>query len=187
MLPTTELSRPTQSPTRAACVTFPRQSSGKLLEDRFCLSAGNDVARKLWTDLEIPCQSVSAVELADRTVSTFEGIAGGIKSRQLNQKNNIHFSFLRSDGPALLRVEMLTGVTVMGQAKKCQEFDDRLWSHQIRERFGMSAVPSSPHAAQHASVTSAADELAKLAALRDQGILSDDEFPAGEQASWMVL
>jgi hypothetical protein len=38
-------------------------------------------------------------------------------------------------------------------AKKSHEFEDR-------------AVPSSPHVAQHASVTSAADELAELAALK---------------------
>lgn len=70
---------------------------------------------------------------------------------------------------------MLTGVTVMGQAKKCQEFEDRLATHQIRARFG--AVPAAVAPSQSAGV-SVADELAKLAAMRDQGILTDDEFQA---------
>jgi len=51
--------------------------------------------------------AISAVAMADRTVTTFEGL-----SRQLNQKNNIHVSFLGADGPTVLRLEMLTGVTV---------------------------------------------------------------------------
>jgi hypothetical protein len=62
--------------------------------------------------MEIPYMAISAVEIADRTVTTFEGLAGGLNSRQLNQKNNIHVSFLGADGPTVLRFEMLTGVTV---------------------------------------------------------------------------
>jgi hypothetical protein len=148
-----------------------------IYEDRFRLTAGNDVARKFWTDIEIPYKTTSEVVVADRTVSTFEGLAGGLNSRQLNQKNNIHFSFLGSDGRTVLRVEMLTGVTVSGQAKRCQEFEDRLRSHQIRERFGAVAATHTPmHGAQQDARVSTADEMGKLAALRDQGILSDEEF-----------
>lgn len=55
---------------------------------------------------------ISAVEIADRTVTTFDGLAAGLNSRQLNQKNNIHVSFLGADGPTVLRFEMLAGVTV---------------------------------------------------------------------------
>ena len=153
---------------------LPKAKNGKITldicEDRFRLTAGNDVARKFWADLEIPYAGTSSVQVTDRTVSTFESMVGGLNSRQLNQKNNIHFSFLGGDGPVVLRVEMLTGVTVMGQAKKCQEFEDLLRSHQIRERFG--GAPGTYDAAQ----PSVADELAKLAGLRDQGILTDEEF-----------
>jgi hypothetical protein len=162
---------------------LPKAKIGKIrldiLPDRFCFSADNDVARKFWTDMEIPYLNTSAVEVTDRTVSTFEGIAGGINSRQLNQKNNIHFSFVGPGGLTVLRVEMLTGVTVMGQAKKCQEFEDRLRSHQIRREFGAGAVASpSTQDVPHGAGPSLADELAKLASLRDQGILSAEEFEA---------
>lgn len=163
---------------------LPKAKLGKItlevLEDRFRLTAGNDVARKFWADLELPYSIVSSVEVADRTVSTFEGIAGGLNSRQLNQKNNIHFAFRGTDGPVVLRVEMLTGVTVMGQARRCQEFEDRLRSHQIWDRFGGAAAMPVPgrDATQPADPWSAADELAKLASLRDRGVLSDQEFQA---------
>lgn len=162
---------------------LPKAKLGKITlgiyNDRFCLTAGNDVARKFWTNIEIPYNTISDVAVVDRAVSTFEGLAGGLNSRQLNQKNNIHFSFLGSDGPTVLRVEMLTGVTVIGQAKKCQEFEDRLRSHQIQERFGAAAMAQPPTQSAPQDVrVSAADELGKLAALRDQGILSDEEFQA---------
>jgi Short C-terminal domain len=144
----------------------------------FRFLADNNVAQKFWTDMEIPYLNVAAVEIADRTVSTFEGIVGGVNSRQLNQKNNINFSFVGPDGPTVLRVEMLTGVTVMGQAKKCHEFEDRLRSYQIRERFGAGRVTSSADSQgfRGDGGSSLADELAKLASLRDQGILSEYEF-----------
>lgn len=158
---------------------LPKPKIGKISltihEDGFRLTAGNNVARKFWTDLEIPYATVNAVEITDRTVSTFEALAGGMNSRQLNQKNNIHFSFVGPDGPTVLRVEMLTGVTVMGQAKKCQEFEDRLRSHQIRERFGATSSPQILESS-HGPSLSAADELAKLASLRDQGVLTEEEF-----------
>jgi hypothetical protein len=157
---------------------LPKAKHGKItldiLPDRFRLTAGNNVAQKFWADLDIPYAAVSAVEVTDRSVSTFESFAGGLNSRQLNQKNNIHFSYAGSDGPVVLRVEMLTGVTVMNQAKKCQEFEDLLRSHQIPARFG-AAAPAQAPAPQ---ALSAADELAKLATLRDQGILSEEEFQA---------
>ena len=160
---------------------LPKAKVGKItldiLEDRFRLTAGNISSRKFWTDMDILYQSISAVEITDRTVSTFEGIAGGLNSRQLNQKNNIHFSFLGPDGLTVLRVEMLTGVTVMGQAKKCQEFEDRLQTHQLRERFD-AATPGFPltQETRQAAGPSKADELAKPASLRQQGILTDEEF-----------
>jgi hypothetical protein len=68
----------------------PKAKLGKItlevLEDRFRLTVGNNVARKFWADLEIPYTTVSSVEITDRTVSTFEGLAGGLNSRQLNQE-----------------------------------------------------------------------------------------------------
>jgi Short C-terminal domain len=74
----------------------------------------------------------------------------------------------------MLRFEMLSGVTVMGQAKKCREFEDRLRSLGITSKFkkAESTAPSSPAADDIPA------QIRKLAELRDQGILSEDEFTA---------
>lgn len=162
---------------KGGLASLPKPKIGKItlevLPDRFRLTAGNNVAQKFWESLEIPYTAVTSVELADRNVSTFEALAGGLQSRQLNQRNNIWFEFAAAGGSVRLRVEMLTGVTVMGQAKKAAEFDDLLRSHQVRRRFG-----GAPAQAQPGAPASVADELAKLAAMRDQGILTDAEFQA---------
>ncbi|WP_222635265.1 MULTISPECIES: SHOCT domain-containing protein [unclassified Rhodococcus (in: high G+C Gram-positive bacteria)] len=129
------------------------------------------IGSKFWQPLTVPYSTVTEVTVTDRTVSTAEGLLGGLDSRQLNQKNNIHFGF----GDQLLRFEMLTGVTVMGQAKKCQEFEDLLRSHGIYGRFAGAAVPAAP-----AGSNSISDELTKLASLRDAGVLNDDEFAAAK-------
>jgi hypothetical protein len=154
---------------------LPKAKLGKItleiLPDRFRLTAGNNVARKFWTSMDIPFAQVTLVELTDRNVSTFEGIAGGLNSRQLNQQNNIHFTFTGADGPTVLRVEMLTGVSVMGQAKKAQEFQDVLTSHQIRSHFAAAAQPAS----DGPDVTT---RLTQLDSLHNSGVLTDAEFTA---------
>jgi hypothetical protein len=158
---------------------LPKSKIGKIkldiLDDRFRLTADNNVSRKFWTDIEIPYDTVSSVDVVERNVSTFEGIAGGLNSRQLNQKNNIHFTYIGVEGPTVLRVEMLTGVSVMGQAKKCREFEDRLATHQIREKFSSVGVDSSVLSASRPA-PSMADELKKLSDLKEADVLTDEEF-----------
>jgi len=92
-------------------------------------------SKKFWPELEIPYNTISDLEIVDRTVNTFEGLAGGLNSRQLNQKNNIHITYAGAEGDTLLRLEMLSGVTVMGQAKKCNELEDRLRNFRVRDQF----------------------------------------------------
>lgn len=103
-------------------------------EDRFELTAKRGT--KFWTDMVIPYSSVTNVSIADRNVSTFEAIAGGLNSRQLNQRNNIHIAYTNDDGLELvLRLEMLTGVTVPAQAKRCAELQDLLRVNNIPAQF----------------------------------------------------
>jgi len=58
------------------------------------------IGSKFWTELTIPFSTVSSLVIVERTLSTFESLAGGLNSRQLNQKNNIHVSYAGSEGPA---------------------------------------------------------------------------------------
>lgn len=157
--------------------SLPKAKVGKIkmefFPDRIVLLP-TSATKKFWTDLEIPYDTVTDLQIADRTVSTFEGLAGGLDSRQLNQKNNIHISYAGVDGDTLLRLEMLSGVTVMGQAKKCNELEDRLRYHGIRNQFATNAPPSA-HAGGGLS-----DELSKLASLKDNGALTEEEFAAAK-------
>jgi hypothetical protein len=127
-------------------------------------------SKKFWPELEIPYNTISDLEIVDRTVNTFEGLAGGLNSRQLNQKNNIHITYAGAEGDTLLRLEMLAGVTVMGQAKKCNELEDRLRNFRVRDQF----VASTPVAASAGSGLS--EELNKLASLKASGVLTEEEF-----------
>lgn len=127
-----------------------------------------------WPCLDIPFASISGFEIVERNVSSFEAIAGGLNSRQLNQKNNIHISYAGSEGETLLRLEMISGVTVMGQAKKCAELEDRLRNLHIREHF------ETPVPVIKESSSSLADELDKLASLKANGVLSEEEFIAAK-------
>jgi len=65
---------------------------------------------------------------------------------------------------------MLSGVTVMGHAKKCNELEDRLRNYQVREQFVEVERPLTPTAG------GLSDELSKLAALNADGVLTDTEF-----------
>jgi hypothetical protein len=143
--------------------------------DRFELQA-TPVTKKWWTDLVIPYETVRELAVVDRQVSTFEALAGGLDSKQLNQKNNIHIRYVDSSGSeTILRVEMLTGFTVQGQAKKCLEMQDRLRVHGIPERFAISA---SNGAAPGAAATNGdvLDQIRQLSELHAQGVLTESEF-----------
>lgn len=168
---------------RGGLPELPKPKVGKIeLEicaDRFKLKPTSST-KKFWSEMEIPYNTILSLEIVERTLNSFEGIAGRLNSRQLNQRNNIHITYLTPDGDQLLRLEMLSGVTVMGQAKKCNEFQDRLRNLRIREQFVANAPTSvpSPLVAPTSPVAGIADELMKLAALRDSGVLTSEEFVA---------
>jgi len=129
-------------------------------------------SEKFWKALTIPYADVNSVQIVARVVSTFESLAGGLNSRQLNQDNNIHIDYaLGSGNRVLLRLEMLSGVTVMGQAKRCREFEDRLRALGITGKFKQAAA-GAPTRAEDSITT----KITRLAQLRDQGILTEEEF-----------
>lgn len=141
--------------------------------DRFELQPTN-AAKKWFRGLSIPYSQVRDLQIVARNVGTAEALLGGLNSRQLNQDNHIHISYDSDGHPIVLRLEMLTGVSVMGQAKKCRELEDRLRNLGVRDKFslGISMAPVLP------SSDDILDQIAKLAALKSEGILSDDEFQA---------
>jgi hypothetical protein len=143
--------------------------------------------RSWFTGLGIPIEVVTAFEIAQRQVSTVEGLLGGLNSRQLNQANNIHITFWRDRIELVLRLEMLSGTFVMAQAGKCRDLMDRLRGNGMlgeieRNRSTLTAASApaqvtivAPHAALPEGIP---DQIRKLAALRDEGILTSEEFEA---------
>lgn len=157
---------------------YPKRKAGKIefkvFDDQFEFTP--TISTKGWfTGFTIPYKVVLDVQIVQRQVGTVEGLLGGLNSRQLNQPNNIHISYENADGESvLLRLEMLSGVTVMGQARKCQEFEDRLRVHNIREKFLL--VPD--RVVQEKTSGDIPAQIEKLAALLNKGILSQEEFEA---------
>ena len=162
---------------RGGLADLPKPKIGEIVfkvkADEFVLEPSN-ATKKWWNELTIPYNRVNDLAIVGRQVSTMEGLLGGVNSRQLNQDNNINIDFTDEQGNnVVLRVEMLTGVTVMGQAMKAKEFDDRLRVHGIRSKFaGATTVPQTSGAPDPAA------QLKQLADLRDAGILTEDEFNA---------
>jgi hypothetical protein len=142
-----------------------------IFSDRFEFIPTN--TSKWWSPLSIPYDRVIDLQITDRQVSTVEGLLGGLDSRQLNQKNNIHIIYESGGDPIVLRWEMLSGFSVMGQAKKCLELEDRLNNLGIRKKF-----KSADSAATIGGYVGPdpMDQLKKLGELRAAGLLTQEEF-----------
>jgi hypothetical protein len=152
---------------KAAAIEF------KVFGDRFEFTP--KIGSKSWFHgLMIPYDSIHHFEIVQRQVGTVETILGGINSRQLNQPNNIHIEYDGWSGSlTLIRFEMLTGVTVMGQAKTCSVLLDRLRNAQILDRITRKEKPSVQAVVIQPDIP---DQIEKLAALREKGVLSQEEF-----------
>lgn len=69
----------------------------------------------------------------------------------------------------MTRVEMLTGVTVYGQAEKCRELLDLLREKKILGKLNKDAQKTAP-------ADDPLEQLKKLNALKDAGVISEEEF-----------
>lgn len=77
-------------------------------------------------------------------------------------------------------MEMLTGISVYGQAAKCREMLDLLREHEILAIFEKNMAQSNIFRANTVQVATIdiAEQISKLATLKEQGILSEEEFVA---------
>jgi len=123
--------------------------------------------------LVIPYDQIVTLEIVQRQVGTVEGILGGLNTRQLNQPNNINITYGEGESQVLLRLEMLSGITVMGQAKKCQEFMDHLRVHHIQEKFRGKPQQSTGNASPTEDIPALIQKLAKM---KEQGLITAEEF-----------
>lgn len=155
---------------------YPKEKIGKIefkvFKDRFELLPTMGT-RKWFQGLIIPYTRVLDLQIVQRQLGTVEGILGGLNSRQLNQANNIHITYENEQGQeVLLRLEMLSGITVMGQATKCLELEDRLRVNGVRDKFKQRPTESAGNVPED----DIPSQIEKLAGLRNKGILSEEEF-----------
>jgi hypothetical protein len=156
---------------------YPKANAGgirfSVFQDHFEMSPTMG-SRGWFSGLIIPYDKVSNVEIAQRLVSGVEFVIAPLWSLGLKQLTNIHITFEESGGlDLILRLSMFTGFGVHGQARKCREFMDLLRVHGIQKKFRWNTKIANEQTGLNADIPA---QIEKLAALRDKGILTENEF-----------
>lgn len=144
-----------------------------IMPDCFYLKKGY-VSKKWFNDFSIPYENIKKLEIVERTVSNAEWLLASSSSdmKSMEQKNNIEITYTNGSNPdVVLRLEMLTGVSIYGQAGKCREFMDILRQNGILDKF--QNEQSSNNNGTNDDIPT---QIKKLAELRENGILDDEEF-----------
>ncbi len=145
-----------------------------IMPDRFSFLA-KPQSEDWFTGFEIPYNRIISLEIVERVISNAEMLlSSGSNNSDLRQKNVIEIKYLDEVGDEyVVRNEMLTGTTVMGQAKVCQEMIDLLRTKGIMKQFKGTENSHSANASGGDDVLS---QIEKLAKLKEQGILTEEEF-----------
>ncbi len=145
-----------------------------VMPDRFSFLA-KELSEKWFKGFELPYPSVVSIDIIERTMSNVEAFLGsGSNNNDLRQDNVLEITYEDGGDEFVLRVEMLTGTTVMGQARVCKEMMDLLRTNKILKQF-----KGSQQSADKSTATASDDivsQIEKLAKLKDQGILTEEEF-----------
>lgn len=145
-----------------------------IMEDCFYLKP-TIVSVKWFKEMSIPYDKIKKLEIVERKVSNAEWLLSSSDSdmKSMEQKNTIEISYVDSEGKnQLIRLEMLTGVSIYGQAKKCVEFMDVLRQNGILDKF----TPEENKSNVGGSEVDILGQIEKLASLKEKGILSEEEF-----------
>ena len=134
--------------------------------------------------IDIPYCRVISLEIVERTVSTAETLVGTLRDNlDFHQKNVLELTYLGEDDEEyVMRSEMVTGVTTMGEARVCLELIDLLRSNKLMKQFlGKQEPEALPPAAPMIMANSNADVISQLKGykeLLDSGIITQEEFDA---------
>lgn len=159
-------------------VKYQKVKSGEIglnvMSNKFIFKA-TSTSKEWFEDMEIPYENMIKIEVVRRKVSNAEWLLSSSSSdmKAMEQENNIEFTYNDEDGKEqLLRVEMLTGVSIYGQAGKCREMMDVLRQNGLLDLINKnkSKVEETP------TKNDVLDQLEKLAKLKESGILTDEEF-----------
>ena len=130
--------------------------------------------------IDIPYNRVISLNITERTANTAETLVGiGRENLTFNQKNMLELTYLGEDGEEyVMRSEMATGVTTMGEARVCLELIDILRSNKLMKQFlGKQEPDSLPPAPQTANMD-VISQLKGYKELLDTGVITQEEFDA---------
>lgn len=116
-----------------------------------------------------------SLDIVERVISNAEMLmSSGSNNNDLRQKNVMEIKYLdEGDNEYVVRAEMLTGTTVMGQAKVCQEMLDLFRTKGIMKQFRGT---ENSYVANASGGDDILGQIEKLAKLKEQGILTEEEF-----------
>ena len=173
---------------------YPKQQSGEIglniMEECFYLKP--TIGTNDWfEEMAIPYAKIKSLEIVERKISNTEWLLSSSDSdmKAMEQKNNIEIEYEDVDGnEQFIRLEMLTGISIYGQAKKCVEFMDVLRQNGILKKFAGNRnaaqnMQGQQMSGMQAGETQAAngdvilEQIEKLAGLKEKGILSEEEYP----------
>ena len=126
---------------------------------------------------ELSYSKIVSIDIVERTISFTESMLGsGSDNSDLRQKNVLEIKYVDDENNEyVMRNEMLTGMTVMGQARVCLEMMDLLRANKIPQKFiGTQSAQSSAQPAQVDTAT----QLKNFKDLLDSGIITQEEFDA---------
>ena len=152
---------------------LPKQRTGEIgfniMPESFYLKP-TKTSEEFFDDMVIPYDSIQKFEITKRTVSMAEGFMSN-NSQNLATDNNIEITYINNDNEEVtLRLEMLTGFSVDGQAVKCKEMLDILRQNKILKRI------QKEQNAQNVQNDDVVMKIKKLNELKEMGILSEEEF-----------
>lgn len=143
-----------------------------VMPDRFSFLP-KELSKPWFPGFELPYSQIVSIEIVERTISTTESLLGsGSDNTDLRQKNVIEITYVdENDDEYVMRNEMLSGITVMGQARVCLEMMDLLRGNKILKLFRgkQETVSLAPQ-------VDTTEQLKKFKDLLDCGVITQEEF-----------
>ena len=133
-------------------------------------------SKKWFNDFDIFYESILEINIEKRTVSTIEMVLDFKDGINHEQETVICIVYQKDTGEELtLRVEMFTGITIYRQAAKCREFMALLRQHGILKKIKQKKEIND-------SNDNILGQIKEIALLKDDGILTEEEFQSKKKA-----
>ena len=142
-----------------------------IMNDGIMLKTGY-TSKEWFEDLFIEYDRIKKIVIVESTISNAEWLLSSSSSdmKAMEQKNNIEITY--EDGcEVVLRLEMLTGTSIYGQAGKCREMIDVLRQNGLLDKLKKESTASA-----NVNDNNALAQIEKLGELLKSGILTEDEF-----------